>query len=257
VSHPSLPFETQDKNDDDGAVIDSFLVETDSPPDIREAIKELTTGLQEALKTPVPPGRLLTGTMTFLGGANAFLTPTMILPADPRRKSLTISLTSLAPTSGKLTQLISTGTAVTGPTTLRSVIGTSSDGATSGAGKVEVRDSTNGTGPVLLTLSWTAGGTANWSSDGSGIPITNGVHLTISGTGPGNFAMVETESGDAPTYLSIADENGKCLSSGAMNLRPGGATPLSLGDYTGALWAQIPAGASASGIEVTWAAVTR
>jgi hypothetical protein len=256
VSQPYEIFGSQDLNDDDGQVIDSFFIETDSPPNILNALKELTTAVREGLKTPIVTGRLLTGNMTLVTGVNYFNSPTQILPADPNRTSLSLSVSSTAQTTGKLTQLLSTGTAYTGPTTLRSVIGTSSDGATSGIGKVEVRDSINGTGPVLLTLAWSAGTSSVWQSDGAGIPITTGVHLTISGFGPGNFAMVETESGDSGTYVSLADENGKCLTSGAMNLRQGANTPLTLGGYTGPVYIQLPPNASAS-MEVTWVAVTK
>lgn len=255
MSHPHEIFGTQNLEDDDGPVIDSLVKEVNAPPDLREAIAELTSGLREALIKPQITGRLLSGNMVFGTGANRFTAPTLILPADPRRKSLTLSASSNTSNAGALTQLISTGLAVSGPTTLRSVTITSSDGATSGNGKVEVRDSTTGTGAVLLTLTCGPGDSETWQSDGTGIPITNGVHLTISGTGPGNFAMVETESAENAQYLSIADENGKVLTSAAMNLRPGANTPLTLGAYTGALFAQLPPTASAS-MELNWIAVT-
>src|SRR4051812_47902597 len=37
MSHPTEPFETQDKHDDDGAVIDSFFIEVDNAPDLKAA----------------------------------------------------------------------------------------------------------------------------------------------------------------------------------------------------------------------------
>ena len=253
MSNPYPPFGSQNVRDDDGQVIDSFLIETDSPPNILEALKELMTPIREALKTPTPTGRLLTGTMTLAPGANYFNAPTMILPADANRTSLSLSVSSNASTTGALTQLLSTGTAVAGPTVLKSVVISSSDGATSGNGKVEVRDGAGG--PVRLTLVTGPGLSGVWQSDSSGIPFTTGVHLTISGTGPGNFVMVETESAETSAYLSIADDNGKCLTSGAFTMRPGANTPLTLGGYTGPLFVMLPPTATAS-MEISWVAVT-
>lgn len=160
MSSPFMPFESANNADDDGQVIDSFLIETDTPPNILDALNELNTGLRERLQEPKITSRMLAGNMSFGIGANYFTAPTMILPADANRSSLTLSVFSSAASPS---------------------------------------------------------------------------------------ALVE--------YLSMADENGKCLTSAAMNLRHGRNDPVSLAGYTGAVYVQLAPSATAA-MEITWVAVT-
>lgn len=77
-----------DTRDDDGTVIDSFLIETDTPA------TPVTEPISPApLITPPSWGRLLTGSFVV---TTALLAPWMVLPADTRRKSVTLSALSLA-----------------------------------------------------------------------------------------------------------------------------------------------------------------
>jgi hypothetical protein len=75
------PFETQNVRDDDGSIIDSFLIETDSPPDLKELNEPI---IVKALREPAPITRLFT--------TSQLLEPTWepfpILPADANRTSL-------------------------------------------------------------------------------------------------------------------------------------------------------------------------
>jgi hypothetical protein len=87
VSAPFEPFGSQDKNDDDAAVIDSFFIETDAPPDIKQAMEYEP---QEALKPPPVITRLLTGDIT----VSPDWTATLLLPSDAKRKSITIRIYS-------------------------------------------------------------------------------------------------------------------------------------------------------------------
>jgi hypothetical protein len=80
-----------DTRDDDGQVIDSFLVETDKPA------TPVTEKISPApLVSPKRWGRLFTGSYLLQFGANALLSPYQILPADIARKSVTFSILSLA-----------------------------------------------------------------------------------------------------------------------------------------------------------------
>lgn len=90
-----------------------------------------------------------------------------------------------------ITQVGATGNAVVGPTILRSVTLSSTDGATSGAGKLEVRDGAGGS--VLLTLDVPQDESVTWDAEGSGLRFETAVHATIFGAGPGIFASFETQ----------------------------------------------------------------
>jgi hypothetical protein len=85
------PFESQNKTDDDGPVIDSYFIETDAPPNLRDALEPIPAN---PTANPIPTGRLLTGSISM--DAARFTMPTMVLPADAKRKSITITTFSTA-----------------------------------------------------------------------------------------------------------------------------------------------------------------
>lgn len=89
MSSPFEMFGSQDLKDDDGQVIDSLLIETDAPPD--PAKGEMSFD-KPAPTLPKIPTRLLTGYQNF----TATTDPIMILPADPSRKSVTLTVFSAA-----------------------------------------------------------------------------------------------------------------------------------------------------------------
>ena len=94
MSDPYPVFGSQNLKDDDGAVIDSFFTETDTPPDIRAAIDPTPTpSLPELPKIT----RLLTG-HEILFQAGVRTSPYMLLPADKNRVQLTLDLRSYAAT---------------------------------------------------------------------------------------------------------------------------------------------------------------
>lgn len=79
-------FSTQNLQDDDAAVIDSYLIETDAPPDLKDAV--------EPIPVPyMPPApvhtRLFTGTQVI----DSTYVPFRILTQDTDRKSLQILIT--------------------------------------------------------------------------------------------------------------------------------------------------------------------
>jgi len=84
------PFESQNKSDDDAAVIDSFFIETDAPPNPKDAPQPI---IVKALKEPAPITRLFTRDITI----SPDWTPTLLLPADAKRKGINIKVYS--PTS--------------------------------------------------------------------------------------------------------------------------------------------------------------
>lgn len=74
-----------------------------------------------------------------------------------------------------------------------------------------------------------------------------------------SVVLTAFSSAAAPTalveYIQISDENGKVLGTAGFNLRPG-KDPVTLSDYTGALWA-MPASTITAAIELSWVAVTQ
>src|SRR5687768_5417486 len=90
MSQPYEVFGSQNLNDDDGEVIDSFFKEVDAPPNPADAPQPITV---VHLPEPVKPGRLLTGNQSF---TTAFISPVLVLPADAKRKSITLSVFSTA-----------------------------------------------------------------------------------------------------------------------------------------------------------------
>jgi hypothetical protein len=101
VSHPYEIFGSQDLKDDDGAVIDSFFLETDAPPNPADAPQPITV---VSLPEPPKPGRLLSGTQSF---TTSFVSPVLVLPADAKRKSITLSVFSTAASPAAQTEYLS------------------------------------------------------------------------------------------------------------------------------------------------------
>lgn len=87
------PLHVGNTADDDAAVTDSFLVETDAPPPVEELIGPIAP---EPLVKPWSPTRLITGNHT----VDTNWTAVQILPADPNRLQLRIRGLSLATTPG-------------------------------------------------------------------------------------------------------------------------------------------------------------
>jgi hypothetical protein len=86
---PIIPevFGTQDKHDDDAQVIDSFFIETDVPPDLKPAAQTIDAPDVEVIK---PCTRFLTGELN----VDPTWGPTMVLPADAKRKGMEIKVFS-------------------------------------------------------------------------------------------------------------------------------------------------------------------
>lgn len=79
-----------------------------------------------------------------------------------------------------LKRVTATGTAYTGKGYLKSVV---LEGGSANS-TVAVRDGTDGTPPVLLSLAAVIGATALWvSGDPDGVFVGTGVHVTLAGTG--------------------------------------------------------------------------
>ena len=92
TSFPGPPTIAGDHADDDGPVLDSLVEQSAEPP----APKPTTA--PPAAPAPTPdkprtPSRLLTGSMTINGTHGAVL----LLPADPDRRNLTISVVTATP----------------------------------------------------------------------------------------------------------------------------------------------------------------
>lgn len=75
-------FSTQNVHDDDAAVVDSYFIETDTPPDVKAAIEP---GPQPVLPA-LPLTTKLLSKETLLDPT--WTQPTQILPADANRKSV-------------------------------------------------------------------------------------------------------------------------------------------------------------------------
>lgn len=87
MSHPTEPFETQNVKDDDGKVIDDFLIETDSPPDLKELNEPI---LVKALREPAHITRMFSGDQIL----DPSWTRTLLLPADANRSSVVVYVNS-------------------------------------------------------------------------------------------------------------------------------------------------------------------
>lgn len=80
------PLHVGDTKDDDGAIIDSFFIETDAPPTpVQQAIAP------EPREQTKPTTRLVSGAYIL---DPTWVTPTMILPADPNRTDLRLIIRS-------------------------------------------------------------------------------------------------------------------------------------------------------------------
>jgi hypothetical protein len=101
MSQPYEVFGSQDLKDDDGAVIDSFFIETDAPPNPADAPEPITV---VSLPEPPKPSRLLSGNQAF---TTAFTSPVQVLPADAKRKSITLSVLSSAASPAALVEYLS------------------------------------------------------------------------------------------------------------------------------------------------------
>src|ERR1700754_52282 len=90
MSEPFPIFGTQNLKDDDGSVIDSFLIETDAPPDLKlaqEPIPVIAAPSPPKYRTSVRAGfQILTASMT---------DPFMLYSADLNRLEAKIYVTSL------------------------------------------------------------------------------------------------------------------------------------------------------------------
>lgn len=84
------PFESQNLKDDDGQVIDSFFIETDTAPDLKPATQPVPP---PEVEKPAPATKLLTTSYTL----DSTAAPILMFPYDPNRKGLTIKVVS--PTS--------------------------------------------------------------------------------------------------------------------------------------------------------------
>lgn len=80
-------FGTQNVNDDDAAVVDSYFIETDAPPDLKNAIEPIP----QPVLPPLPETtRLLTETRIL---DSSYVNPYQVIPADANRESLFITVT--------------------------------------------------------------------------------------------------------------------------------------------------------------------
>lgn len=86
MSNPYPIFGTQDVHDDDGQVIDSLFIETDAPPNIKDAVEPI---LIPVPVEPARPTRLLGGTEILDPGKS----PYRLLPADADRLQLHLEVT--------------------------------------------------------------------------------------------------------------------------------------------------------------------
>lgn len=93
MSSPFPIFGSQNLHDDDGPVIDSFLVETDAPPKLTDAIEPIPVPEKEHINRPT---RIFSGTDTL----TQLSAPYQLLPADPNRLHIRLDVYSFATTPG-------------------------------------------------------------------------------------------------------------------------------------------------------------
>ncbi len=87
---PPKVFETQNLTDDDSKVIDDFLIETNAPPNLKDA----TQTIPATAATTIPRAtRILTKSQSV---SPAWGSPTQLLPADPKRKCMGFRVNSPA-----------------------------------------------------------------------------------------------------------------------------------------------------------------
>lgn len=98
MSHPFAVFGSQNVNDDDGPVIDSFFVETDTPPKPEpESIPPTPDD------KPIPTTRLITGTMTL---DTNVVEPFMLLAPDASRQQFRMDVFSNSATPTAVTEYV-------------------------------------------------------------------------------------------------------------------------------------------------------
>ncbi len=90
MSNPVPIFGTQNLQDDDAQVVDSYLIETDAPPDMASAREPID-------KTPDTPIAVTTKFLSSEQVLTPSMTPVMLFPADKNRKNLYVRIVS--PTS--------------------------------------------------------------------------------------------------------------------------------------------------------------
>jgi hypothetical protein len=88
MSSPVEMFGTQNLKDDDGQVIDTFLIETDAPPKLADATESITV---KELDVPRKITRIISRDQVL---DPAWVSATLLLPADANRKSLTVAVFS-------------------------------------------------------------------------------------------------------------------------------------------------------------------
>lgn len=94
MSNPVPMFGTQNLSDDDGPVIDSFFVETDAPPDLKDAQEPIVIPARPEVAVPT---RLMAGADVLTQTTSAY----QLLPADTNRVKLHIDIYSYATTPGQ------------------------------------------------------------------------------------------------------------------------------------------------------------
>lgn len=101
MSSPVPIFGTQNLHDDDGAVIDSFLIETDAPPPLTEATQPIppTPSIRPTILT-----KILGGTILF--PVNATPQPYQLTSADENRQQLHFDVTSFAASPAAVTEYV-------------------------------------------------------------------------------------------------------------------------------------------------------
>jgi hypothetical protein len=93
MSNPVPMFGTQNTSDDDGQVIDSFFIETDAPPDLKDAQEPIVIPARPEIALPT---RLMAGADVLTQTTSMY----QLLPADPNRIDLHIEVYSFAASPG-------------------------------------------------------------------------------------------------------------------------------------------------------------
>jgi hypothetical protein len=92
VSYPGpitpKPFETEDLKGNDNAIIESYDIEIDAPPNLKDATQPIPS---TKVAQPVKYTRILTRSITI----QPTWTPLPLFPSDPNRKNMTIRVASL------------------------------------------------------------------------------------------------------------------------------------------------------------------
>jgi hypothetical protein len=100
MSHPFPVFGSQDLKDDDGQVIDSLLIETDTPPDIKTATEPIPA---TPTHPPIRTTRLISGTMTL---DTNIVEPVLLLTEDSGRQQFRMDVFSNSATPSATTEYV-------------------------------------------------------------------------------------------------------------------------------------------------------